>query len=88
MLKEAISQRLRRKKQCLTIQLAPSQGRQRAKLFELGAVTEEEPVESGGWTLQLKMSEKDLRRFLKRENLAIEQLEPVVTDTSVSAANE
>jgi GTP-binding protein HflX len=88
MLKEAISQRLRRKKECLTIQLSPSQGRQRAKLFELGAVIEEESLESGGWTLQLKMSEKDLRRFLKRENLAIEQLEPVVTDTSASAANE
>jgi len=88
MLKEAIAQRLRRKTECLTIQLSPSQGRQRAKLFELGAVIEEEPIESGGWTLQLKMSEKDLRRFLKRENLAIEQLEPVVTDTSASAANE
>ena len=88
MLVKAISQRLRRKTKYRTIQLTPSQGRQRAKLFELGAVTGEEPIESGGWTLQLKMSEKDLQRFLKRENLAIEQLEPTPTITSASAANE
>jgi len=41
----------------------------------------------------LRMAEKDLRRFLKRENLPIEQvsdqLEPVpVEATAVTAANE
>ena len=87
-LKEAISRRLRRKTEYRTIQLSPSQGRQRAKLFELGAVIGEEHVEAGGWTLQLKMPEKDLRRFLKRENLTEDQLEPVAVEASASAANE
>ena len=54
------------------IRLQPSQGRQRAKLFELGAVLNEEAAEDGGWDLELKMAETDLRRFLKRENLADE----------------
>ncbi len=88
MLKAAIAQRLRQKTEHRTIQLTASQGRQRAKLFELGAVIAETPIEEGGWTLQLKMTEKDLRRFLKRENLAEEQLEPAVMPASASAANE
>ena len=88
MLKTAIAQRLCKKTEHRTIQLSASQGRQRAKLFELGAVIGEEPIEEGGWTLQLKMTEKDLRRFLKRENLAEEQLEPVLMPASASAANE
>jgi GTP-binding protein HflX len=88
MLKAAIAQRLQKKTEHRTIQLSASQGRQRAKLFELGAVIGEAPVEEGGWTLQLKMTEKDLRRFLKRENLAEEQLEPVLMPASASAANE
>jgi len=88
MLKAAIAQRLQQKTEHRTIQLSASQGRQRAKLFELGAVIGEAPIEEGGWTLQLKMTEKDLRRFLKRENLAEEQLEPVLMPASASAANE
>jgi GTP-binding protein HflX len=93
MLKEAIATRLRQKTAHRTIHLQPAQGRQRAKLFELGAVLNEEVLEDGGWTLELRMAEKDLRRFLKRENLPIEQvsdqLEPVpVEATAVTAANE
>ena len=52
-----------------TIYLQPSEGRQRAKLFELGAVVNEELQEDGSWRLMLRMAEKDLRRFLKHENL-------------------
>ena len=75
LLKEAIAQRLRQKTVHRHIHLESAQGRQRAKLFELGAVLNEEVLEDGGWTLELKMAEKDLRRFLKRENLAEDQLE-------------
>ena len=93
MLKEAIANRLRQKTTHRTIHLQPAQGRQRAKLFELGAVLNEEVLEDGSWTLELRMAEKDLRRFLKRENLPIEQvsdqLEPApVEATAVTAANE
>jgi len=70
------------------IHLLPAQGRERAKLFELGAVTSEQALEEGGWSLALKMTEKDLRRFLKRENLADRDLEPLPMKPSASAANE
>ena len=93
MLKEAIANRLRQKTTQRTIHLQPAQGRQRAKLFELGAVLNEEVLEDGSWTLELRMAEKDLRRFLKRENLQIEQvtdqLEPTLEEApAVTAANE
>jgi GTP-binding protein HflX len=93
LLKEAIASRLRRKTTHRKIHLQPAQGRQRAKLFELGAVLNEEVLEDGSWTLELRMAEKDLRRFLKRENLRIEQvtdqLEPALEEaTAVTAAND
>jgi len=87
MLKDAIARRLRQKTVRRVIHLLPEQGRQRAKLFELGAVTSEAAREEGGWTLDLKMTEKDLKRFLKRENLA-EQLDPLPMSPSATAANE
>lgn len=89
MLKAAIADRLRREKTQRTVYLPPSDGRLRAKLFELGAVSNEAVDEDGGWTLELCMSEKDLRRFLKRENLTEEQLEPKPESaTAATAANE
>ena len=88
LLKGAIAQRLQQKTLHRHIHLEPSQGRERAKLFELGAVLSEEVLEDGGWVLELKMTEKDLRRFLKHENLAEEQLAPTPTGRSAPAANE
>ena len=77
MLLDAIGQRLRRKTLHGIVHLLPSQGRQRAKLFEIGAVLKEEACEDGGWTLELEMAERDLNRFLKRENLPEDLLEPL-----------
>jgi len=77
LLLDAISDRLHRRTRHGIIHLDPSQGRQRAKLFELGAVLCEEPAEDGGWKLELKMTERDLRRFLKRENLPANTLKPI-----------
>ena len=57
------------------VHLGPERARARAKLFELGAVLSEEPCEDGGWNLEFKMAERDLRRFLKRENLPAEMVE-------------
>ena len=88
MLKDAIARRLRQKTVQCVIRLLPEQGRQRAKLFELGAVTSEAALEEGGWTLDLKITEKDLKRFLKRENLAEQQLDPLLMRPSATAANE
>ncbi|MEO1202425.1 MAG: ribosome rescue GTPase HflX, partial [Pseudomonadota bacterium] len=77
MLLDAICHRLRRKTLQGRMHLDPSQGRLRALLFEMGAVLEEKAADDGGWNLQLKMAETDLHRFLKRENLSPELLEPL-----------
>jgi GTP-binding protein HflX len=88
LLKGAIAKHLQKKTVRRHIHLEPAQGRQRAKLFELGAVLSEEVLEDGGWALELKMTEKDLRRFLKHENLVAEQLAPLHIKQSAPAANE
>jgi GTP-binding protein HflX len=89
MLKDVIANRLRQKTTQCTIHLQPAQGKQRAKLFELGAVINEAVRDDGSWALELRMVEKDLQRFLKRENLQIEQLEPTQQQSvGGKAANE
>ncbi len=89
LLKNTITQRLRQDTTHHRIRLEPAQGRQRARLFELGAVQGEHQHDDGSWTLTLKISEKDLRRFLKRENLAENQLAPLPASArSATAANE
>ena len=88
LLEDAIARRLRKKTVHRFLHLDPAQGRHRAKLFEMGAVISEDISDEGGWTLELKMAEKDLRRFLKRENLADDQLVPVPVKKTAPAANE
>ncbi len=88
LLKEAIANRLCKRTVQRIIRLEASQGRQRAKLFELGAVLSEEDLEDGGWVLELRLTEKDLQRFLKTENLAVEQLDAVPLPEPAPAANE
>ncbi len=77
LLLDAIGDRLRRRTLHGVMHLDPSQGRQRARLFELGAVLDEAPDDAGGWTLELKLTERDLRRFLKAENLPADALKPL-----------
>jgi GTP-binding protein HflX len=72
---EAMEQRLRRKTVRGMIRLQPEQGRQRAALFELGAVEREVSVDDGGWLLELCMRERDFASFIKRENLPADILE-------------
>ena len=88
MLKDAIANRLRRKKVHRLLQLAPAQGRQRAKLFELGAVLHEDVLDDGSWALELRMAEKDLQRFIKHEQISDEQLKPASLLAAATAANE
>ena len=86
LLLDALARRLCRKKIQGVIRLDASQGRQRAKLFDLGAVQRETPADDGGWVLELEMVERDFRRFLKRENLPLEILEtPQADEPAVSA---
>ncbi len=84
---EAIGNRLRRKTLHRLIHLQPSQGRLRSRLFELGAVLNEHTDEEGGWTLELEMAEQDLQRFIKRENIDPELLEPLPVIKTAATAN-
>lgn len=85
LLLNAVGERLRHETMHRVIRLEAAQGRQRAKLFDIGAVLSEEACENGGWNIELKMAEKDLRRFLKRENITEDQLEPL--PLAATAAN-
>ncbi len=86
---DAIAGRLRQKTIECSLHLQPAQGRQRAKLFSLGAVRQETVLDDGSWMLDLRMVEKDLRRFLKHENLNTDQLEPAPMPVrAATAANE
>lgn len=84
LLLDAIGSRLIRKKIHGVVRLQPGQGRQRALLFDLGAVVREEAADDGGWMLELNLVERDFRRFIKRENLSFDFLE--VPQTEESAA--
>ena len=75
MLLQMIGDRLRRKMVNGIIHLRPDHGRQRAVLFDLGVVTREETADDGGWDIEINMSERDFRRFMKRENLQTNFLE-------------
>ena len=82
---EAISDRLRPQTVHGVIHLEPTQARQRAKLFEAGAVLSEEACEDGGWTIELEMAERDLSRFLKREQLSADLLETLPAQKPATA---
>ncbi|MGI9202829.1 MAG: ribosome rescue GTPase HflX [Woeseiaceae bacterium] len=86
LLLDAVANRLSRKKIHGVIRLTASQGRQRALLFDMGAVTGETLGDDGGWILELSMIERDFRRFLKRENLPPEILETSQATTPAISA--
>jgi GTP-binding protein HflX len=88
LLPQVIGDRLRRKKVNGTIRLKPSQGRLRAVLFEMGAVSEETALEDGGWLLGLNLGEREFSRLLKRENLSADILETVAIDGASELAEQ
>ena len=86
LLLDAIGRRLCRKKIHGMMRLDASQGRQRALLFDMGAVLQETPADDGGWILELEMEERDFRRFVKRENLSTDIFtEPQADEPAVSS---
>ena len=52
------------------IKLHNNQGRQRAKLFQMGAVKTENIQEDGSWTLMLEIKKEDIYSFLKKEGIS------------------
>ena len=85
MLLNAISDRLRPAKVSGLVRLSPTQGRQRAALFDIGAVVSEEIADDGGWILELEIGKRDFKRFLKRENLPETILQPASAPLSAGA---
>lgn len=53
------------------IKLHNNQGRQRAKLFQMGAVKTENIQEDGSWSLILEIKKEDIYSFLKKEGISI-----------------
>lgn len=86
LLLESIGKRLRRKMIHGVIRLQPSQGRQRALLFEMGAVLQEKPADDGGWIVELEMVEREFRKFVKNEKLPLGILEDSQLDDSADLA--
>ncbi len=82
---EMIDERIQGETVRRTVRLGPKLGRQRARLFQLGAVISEQTCDDGGWLLTLKMAERDLRRFMKRENLPAEILDSLPRDVTAEA---
>ena len=52
-----------------SIELSNNQGKQRAKLFQRGAVKEEKILKDGSWELALEITKQDIYRFLKKEGM-------------------
>ena len=52
-----------------SIELSNNQGKQRAKLFQMGAVKEEKILKDGSWKLALEITKQDIYRFLKKEGM-------------------
>jgi len=85
LLLQGIESRLHRKMVHGWIRLMPGQGRQRAMLFDLGAVNQEHASDDGGWELEINLDERDFQRFLKRGNLDRNILETAQQPAAVSA---
>lgn len=49
------------------IQLAPADGRLRARLFELGFVTSEQLTDEGGWEIEVELSRRSFERLIVQE---------------------
>ena len=87
LLLDAIGHRLCRKKIHGTVRLKTCQGRQRALLFEMGAVIRETPADDGGWILEVELVERDYHRLVKREHLSLNVLEEPPADVPVATVN-
>ncbi len=75
LLRDALSTRFKEARAIGELSLAPAEGRLRAKLFQLGAVTSERLNDAGGWYLQLDMPQRQFDRFCAQEEFSAELLQ-------------
>jgi GTP-binding protein HflX len=69
LLREALVERFGSRLVRKTLDLTPRHGRARAELYRRGAVLAEAVDESGGWRLEIELSERDLADLERREGL-------------------
>jgi GTP-binding protein HflX len=74
LLREALRQHLDRETVAGTLKLAATEGRLRARLFELDAVREERLGESGEWLIDVELSRHRFDQLCRREGLSPECL--------------
>lgn len=74
LLRDAIVERLQHDKVDGWLTLDAAQGRVRSRLFELGAVRDEEQRADGGWLIHVAMSRRDYQRLCVHEGVAAARL--------------
>lgn len=74
LLKQALTDIFRQQMIEGELQLLPSQARVRAKLFEIGAIRNEDIDEQGRFILQLSISRRDLNQFERQEHIQLESM--------------
>ena len=88
LLLQTIADRLRRTTIKGTVRLQPEHGRQRALLFEMGAVTNEASCDDGGWELEVSLAKREFEQFLKRGNLQRDILQESTVTTPSRLATQ
>jgi GTP-binding protein HflX len=72
LLRDALVERFGSRLVRKTLDLTPRHGRARAELYRRGAVLSEALDDTGGWRLEVELSERDLADLERREGLQAE----------------
>lgn len=75
LLRDVIVQQLSQERTPLQLSLPVTAGQLRAKLFDLGAVRQDDENEKGGWTMQVELEEFRLQKLCEEASLDISQLQ-------------
>lgn len=75
LLREAIAERLSADIVDEVLTVSPRLARLRSRFFEAGVVQSEEIADDGSWRLQVRMPRDDFEQLLRRENVALDQLQ-------------
>jgi GTP-binding protein HflX len=74
---EALAERYRQQAHTLRLRLPPSAGRLRAALYQQLDVRSESALESGGWSLEVAMNDKQLAWLQRHPDFEAQFVEPV-----------
>ncbi len=65
---EALGEFFHREQVHKIVQLTPTDGRLRARLFELGEVISDQPTEQGGWEMEVELPRKTFEQLVHQES--------------------